>query len=171
MSTDDSVPKQDAANSQDANELQEPGVNQVYQFMMYGLSLPERALRATSAMVGGAIHESASLVVPQAFRDSRSYRMFVSQMLDFVSTDVGGVKSAGSGTPTQVEGFVAKKAVSNNAADGAKSRCANPASSLIATRLQIIEKRRAKKIESLTIRQRLIIQKYRGACFCSVAAF
>ena len=113
MSTDDSVSKQDVANSQDDNELQEPGVNQVYQFMMYGISLPERALRATSAMVGGAIRESASLVVPQAFRDSRSYRMFVSQMLDFVSTDVGGVKSAGSGASTQVEGFVAKKAVSN----------------------------------------------------------
>ena len=113
MSTDDSVPKQGAANSQDAIEPPEPGVNQVYQFMMYGISLPERALRATSAMVGGAIRESASLVVPQAFRDSRSYRMFVSQMLDFVSTDVGGVKNASSDASTQVEGFVAKKAVSN----------------------------------------------------------
>ena len=81
--------------------------------MMYGISLPERALRATSAMVGGAIRESASLVVPQAFRDSRSYRMFVSQMLDFVSTDVGGVTNASSDASTQVEGFVAKKAVSN----------------------------------------------------------
>ena len=113
MSTDDSVPKQGAANSQDAIEPPEPGVNQVYQFMMYGISLPERALRATSAMVGGAIRESASLVVPQAFRDSRSYRMFVSQMLDFVSTDVGGVTNASSDASTQVEGFVAKKAVSN----------------------------------------------------------
>lgn len=89
-----------------------PDVQSVYQYLTYGLSLPERALRSTSALVGGALKESASLLIPQAFQDSRSYSMFVDQMLDFVANDIGGVKSD-QPNATDVEGYVAKKAVSN----------------------------------------------------------
>lgn len=70
----------------------DPGVERVYRFLMYGLSVPERAVRSSAAMLGGTLHESASLLVPQAFRDSKTYRTFVAQMLDVVSSDVGGVK-------------------------------------------------------------------------------
>jgi hypothetical protein len=96
----------------DKKQDADPGIKSVYEYLTYGLSLPERALRSTSAMVGGVLRESASLLIPQAFQDSKSYQMFVSQMLDFVANDVGGVKSD-KPNATEVDGYVAKKAVSN----------------------------------------------------------
>lgn len=93
-------------------EQKDPGIKSVYEYLTYGISLPERALRSTSAMVGGVLRESASLLIPQAFQDSRSYQMFVTQMLDFLANDVGGVESE-EPSSTDVEGYVAKKAVSN----------------------------------------------------------
>lgn len=94
------------------NEQKDPGIKSVYGYLTYGISLPERALRSTSAMIGGVLRESASLLIPQAFQDSRSYQMFVTQMLDFLANDVGGVES-NDPSSTDVEGYVAKKAVSN----------------------------------------------------------
>ncbi len=72
--------------------LDDPGIEQVQRYLMYGLSLPERAVRGTAALVGGAINESATLLVPQAFRDSTTYSKFVQEMLDMLNKDVGGVK-------------------------------------------------------------------------------
>ncbi len=90
----------------------DPGFAQVYQHLMFGLSLPERAIRSTSAVVGGALTESAALLIPQAFRNSKSYEVFVHQMLDFMVHDVGGVRQEKRGdAPPEVEGFVARKAV------------------------------------------------------------
>lgn len=100
-------PSKDAADA-----AEDPGIAQVYQHMMFGLSLPERALRSTSALVGGAISESASLLVPQAFRNSKSYEVFVHQMLDFMVHDVGGVHNDDAkDEEAKVEGYVARKAV------------------------------------------------------------
>jgi hypothetical protein len=92
-----------------------PPASSVYRFLVYGLSLPERTIRGGSAILAGAVRESASLLVPQAFRNSRSYRAFVDQMLDFMIRDVGGVKAPpGDASPgPQVEGYVARKAVSS----------------------------------------------------------
>lgn len=106
-----------------------PSVDQVYKYLMFGLSLPERTIRGTAAMVGGAIDQSANLLVPQAFRDSKTYNTFVKQMLDVMANDIGGVgadsKTEEQNAPTQtdsgeqedgedpeVEEYVAKKAVS-----------------------------------------------------------
>ena len=93
----------------------DPGIDHFYQYLMVGLSLPERAVRGTAAMVGGAINESASLLVPQAFQDSKTYNTFVKQMLEVVANDVGGVAKPNSETGEQdpeVEHFVARKTVS-----------------------------------------------------------
>ncbi len=100
-----------------------PSVDQVYKYLMFGLSLPERTVRSTAAMVGGAIDQSANLLVPQAFRDSKTYNTFVKQMLDVMANDVGGVGAdaaetengaeAGEGEGPEIEQFVAKKAVSS----------------------------------------------------------
>lgn len=90
-----------------------PTTTQVYEYLMYGVSLPERALRATSAVVGGTLQESAALLVPQAFQNSKSYEVFVQQMLDFVIRDVGRVeRESDDEEASEVEGYVAKKAVS-----------------------------------------------------------
>jgi hypothetical protein len=90
---------------------EQPESSQVYGYLMYGLSLPERALRATTAVVGGTINESAALLVPQAFRSSKSYEVFVQQMLDFMVNDVGGVEKEGEESEQEIESFVARKAV------------------------------------------------------------
>ncbi|HRX79036.1 MAG TPA: hypothetical protein P5307_08230 [Pirellulaceae bacterium] len=90
-----------------------PGSAQVFQYLLYGLSLPERALRATSAIVGGTLTESAALLVPQAFRSSKSYEVFVQQMLNLMVQDVGGIEvpDAEKSASDKVESFVARKAV------------------------------------------------------------
>ncbi|MCA9158471.1 MAG: hypothetical protein KDA72_09100 [Planctomycetales bacterium] len=82
----------------------------------YSTSLPERTLRSASALAGGLVRESTNWLVPLAFRNSKSYSIFVQQMLDFVVNDIGGVKRALStskddGKAEQVD--LARKTVGN----------------------------------------------------------
>ena len=93
---------------------QDPGYRSVRDFLLYGLSLPERALRSAGGILGGTLRESASLLIPQAFRNSRSYSVMVQQMLDFLAEDVGGVdRPKDPDAPAKIENFVARKAVGN----------------------------------------------------------
>lgn len=93
---------------------QDPGYRRVRDFLLYGLSLPERALRSAGGILGGTLRESASLLIPQAFRNSRTYSVMVQQMLDFLAEDVGGVdRPKDPGAPAKLENFVARKAVGN----------------------------------------------------------
>lgn len=92
----------------------DPGYAGVRQFLLYSLSLPERALRTASGVVAGAVRESASLLVPQAFRSSKTYSVLVQQTLDFMAEDIGGVERfADPNAPPKIENFVARKAVGN----------------------------------------------------------
>jgi hypothetical protein len=92
----------------------DPGYVRVRDFLLYSLSLPERTLRSASGLVGGALRESASLLVPQAFQNSKTYSSMVGQMLDFLAEDVGGVeRPKAQAGPPPVEDFVARKAVGN----------------------------------------------------------
>lgn len=92
----------------------DPGFASVRDYLLYGLSLPERALRSASSLVGGALRESASLLVPQSFRSSKTYTIMVQQMLDFMAEDVGGVRRAEQNADAApVENFVARRAVGN----------------------------------------------------------
>ena len=68
-----------------------PSEISVKDHLIYGLSLPERTLRSTSAVVAGTLRESAEMLVPQAFRSSTSYRTLIEQTLTFMAQDVGGV--------------------------------------------------------------------------------
>ncbi len=90
-----------------------PSIESVSKFLMYGLSLPERTIRSTSAVVSGAVHESAELLVPQAFRSSKSYDVLVKQMLDFLAHDVGGVERGSTDVDPEstVEVYVARQTV------------------------------------------------------------
>jgi len=83
----------------------------VYDYLLYSLSLPERAIRSSAGVAGGVVRESAELLVPQAFRTSKSYEILVQQGLDFLTDDVAGVRREGQEESPAVEGFVAKKAV------------------------------------------------------------
>ncbi len=90
----------------------DPGIAKVRDFLLYGLSLPERTLRSASGVVGGTLRESAALLMPQAFRNSKTYTIMIRQMLDFLAEDVGGVARAAS-ADAQTKDFVARKAVGN----------------------------------------------------------
>ena len=82
--------------------------------LRYGVSLPERVVRSTAGVVGGALRESATVLLPRAFRDARTYRGFVGQMLDFMAEDMGGVERARELKESdRVEGYVARKTVGN----------------------------------------------------------
>jgi len=80
----------------------------------YSASLPERTLRSASALAGGIVRESANWLVPSAFRNSKSYSIFVEQMLTFAINDIGGVrKSLASSERHQQEVVLARKTVGN----------------------------------------------------------
>ena len=86
----------------------------VRDYLLYTLSLPERAIRTTTGVAGGALRESAALLVPQAFQDSKTYSILVAETLKFLTEDVGGVKSDDEGDEDPaVENYVARKAVGN----------------------------------------------------------
>jgi hypothetical protein len=55
-------------------------------------SLPERAVRLLAAAVGGAVHESAALVLPRFLRRSRLYEATAKNLLRVAVELVGGVE-------------------------------------------------------------------------------
>ena len=89
-------------------------VASVGRYLFYGLSLPERAVRSSIGLAAGAARETAELLVPRAFQDSRTYGIVVRNSLRFLATDVGGVTSPTSDDEEPaVEGYLARKAVGN----------------------------------------------------------
>jgi hypothetical protein len=83
-------------------------------YLLYTLSIPERTLRGGAGLVGGAVRESAALLIPKAFQDSQTYRLLVQQTLDFVVSDIAGVAQPPvEGAAPAVDNFIARKAVGN----------------------------------------------------------
>jgi hypothetical protein len=94
--------------------VQPPPAKSVRDYLLYTLSLPERAVRSTAGLAGGALREASELLVPAAFQDSKTYGALVRQTLDFLVEDVGGVaRKKDEEGAAKVEGFVARKAVGN----------------------------------------------------------
>lgn len=60
------------------------------------MSVPERLVRAAAALVGGAVHETAQLVLPRVVRRSRLYEATAKNLLRVAIELVGGVE----GSPT-----------------------------------------------------------------------
>jgi len=90
-----------------------PSASSVRDYLLYGLSLPERAIRGTVGVVGGTLRESAAVLVPQSFRNAKTYQIFIGQMLDFMAEDMAGVDPEHRPAPPRVENFVARKTVGN----------------------------------------------------------
>jgi hypothetical protein len=66
----------------------------------YFASIPERIVRSTAAVVGGALHETGTLVLPRFIRISRLYEVTAKNLLRVAIEGVGGVK----GSPTLERG-------------------------------------------------------------------
>lgn len=58
------------------------------------VSLPERLVRAIAATLGGAVHETAGLVLPRLVRQSRLYEATAKNVLRVTIELVGGVEAA-----------------------------------------------------------------------------
>jgi hypothetical protein len=56
------------------------------------VSLPERAVRATVASLGGVVHESAQVLLPRVVRNSRFYEATAKNALRIAIEAVGGVE-------------------------------------------------------------------------------
>jgi hypothetical protein len=65
-------------------------------------SLPERAVRSVAAVVGGAVHETAQLVLPRLVRRSRLYEATAKNLLRVTIELVGRVEAAAK-EPATVE--------------------------------------------------------------------
>lgn len=79
----------------------------------YLLSLPERTVRAVTALGAGLLRESTEVTLPEAFRRSRLYQSIVEQTLRFLIEKVGqveGVYETGSGLP---ENFLVRRGAGN----------------------------------------------------------
>ncbi len=61
--------------------------------MRYLLSLPERLVRALAALLGGAVYETAQLVLPRVVRRSRFYEATAKNLLRITIELVGAVES------------------------------------------------------------------------------
>jgi hypothetical protein len=73
----------------------DPGVKRV----RFIVSLPERAVRATAALLGGAVFETAQLLLPRLVRRSRLYEATAKNLLRVAIELVGRVEAAPSAEP------------------------------------------------------------------------
>ncbi len=80
--------------------------------LLYGISLPERALRSAVGMTAGTLREAATLMVPQAFQSSKSYEVAIFNSLNFLTDTVGGFESESADASDAGE-HLAKKAIGN----------------------------------------------------------
>jgi hypothetical protein len=65
----------------------------------YLVSLPERMVRTVAAVVGGAVHESAQLLLPRLIRRSRLYEVSAKNLLRILVEGVGAVVGSSTAVP------------------------------------------------------------------------
>lgn len=78
------------------------------------LSLPERAVRTLAAALGGAVHETGTLVLPRLVRRSRLYEATAANVLRIAVELVGGVEGASTARDDVSVGAVAMRKGAGN---------------------------------------------------------
>lgn len=68
--------------------------------LLYGISLPERLVRSVVGVTAGTAKEIAEFVVPQAFKDSKTYEIAVRNSIGFLVSGVGKVADSAERSPT-----------------------------------------------------------------------
>ena len=79
--------------------------------LAYVLALPERVVRAIAAAGGGAVHETAQLVLPRLVRKSRLYEATAKNPLRITVELVGGVERPAEDVAGEVERSPKKLAI------------------------------------------------------------
>jgi Zn-finger nucleic acid-binding protein len=83
-------------------------------YLLYSFTLPERLVRSSVGLAAGAAKETASFLVPQAFKSAKTYQLVVENSLGFLTRDIGGVDDGSArDEDTQAQEFMARKAVGN----------------------------------------------------------
>ncbi len=78
-------------------------------------SIPERFLRSLAAVVGGALHESGTLILPRFVRQSRLYEATAKNLLRVLVEGVGAVEGASTKQEDGPEpGQIVKRKVAGN---------------------------------------------------------
>jgi hypothetical protein len=77
------------------------------------LSLPERALRSTTALAAGLLREIGEVTVPQSVRRGRLYQNLVDVTLRFLIEQVGGVQGVYPGEEQLTEDFLVRRTAGN----------------------------------------------------------
>jgi hypothetical protein len=65
----------------------------------YVVSLPERVVRTAAAVVGGAVHETAQVLLPRFVRRSRLYEVSAKNLLRILVEGVGAVQGSSTADP------------------------------------------------------------------------
>lgn len=89
------------------------GKRSLSHLLVYSLTVPERAVRSTVGLAAGAVRETAKFIVPQAFKNAKTYEIIVRNSLGFLTDKVGGVKPEVGLNSAIDDDFVARKAVGN----------------------------------------------------------
>ncbi len=79
----------------------------------YVLSIPERLVRALSALAGGALREIGEVGLPVRVRRTRLYRSLVDSTLRFLIEQVGGVDGAYAGEAALPKDILMRRAAGN----------------------------------------------------------
>lgn len=79
----------------------------------YWLSLPERSLRALTALAAGLLRESSEITLPPTFRRTRVYQAIVEQTLRFLIEKVGRVEGTYQDGEAVPEDFLLRRGAGN----------------------------------------------------------
>ncbi len=79
----------------------------------YLLSLPERSLRALTALSAGLLREGGEITLPPNFRRTRLYQSIVDQTLRFLIEKVGKVEGAYQSADALPEDFLVRRTAGN----------------------------------------------------------
>src|SRR5262245_58017689 len=82
-------------------------------FTPFLLSLPERALRSTTALAAGLLREIGEVTVPGSIRRGRLYQNLVNTTLRFLIEQVGEVEGVYPGEEKLAEGFLVRRTAGN----------------------------------------------------------
>jgi hypothetical protein len=82
-------------------------------FTPFLLSLPERALRSTTALAAGLLREIGEVTLPVSIRRGRLYQNLVNVTLRFLIEQVGGVEGVYPGEEKLAEDFLVRRTAGN----------------------------------------------------------
>jgi hypothetical protein len=81
--------------------------------LRYGASVPERLVRASAALLGGAVYETSNVTLPSALRHSKIYQVTVARLLRIMIEWVGDVRGIYDAETTPVQQLAARKFLGN----------------------------------------------------------